>query len=84
MVFLDLGLPAGDGYIVMERLRINPHLACIPLIVVSARDAQANRDRALRAGARAYLQKPVKNEVLLEVVHKLLGDDVPTSMNTGS
>ena len=72
LIILDLGLPAGDGYSVMQRLRVMTQLACIPLIVISARDANANRERAVKAGARAYLQKPVDNEVLLRVIHKLL------------
>ncbi len=58
LIVLDLGLPAGDGFVVLERFRTNTHLAVIPIIVVSARDVHANKDRALKAGARAYVQKP--------------------------
>lgn len=74
LIILDLGLPAGDGYVVMRRLRIHPNLACIPIIVVSARDAKANRDRALLAGAHCYLQKPVNNDELLREIRGLIGD----------
>jgi CheY-like chemotaxis protein len=76
LIILDLGLPAGDGFTVMERLRSNPHLSCIPLIVVSARDPKGNRERAQQCGALAYLQKPVKNEQLLGVVRKLIENEV--------
>ena len=74
LIILDLGLPAGDGFVVMERLRAFPALAVIPIIVVSARDARANKERAIKAGARVYLQKPVDNEKLLAAIRKVLGD----------
>jgi len=79
LIILDLGLPAGDGFSVMERLKANDTLSLIPVIVVSARDVTANMDRALKAGAKAFLQKPVDNAQLLSVIRKVLGekDDTP-------
>jgi two-component system KDP operon response regulator KdpE len=74
LVILDLGLPAGDGFSVMERLKANDSLSLIPVIVVSARDREANMDRALKAGAKAFLQKPVANAELLAVIRKVLGE----------
>jgi DNA-binding response OmpR family regulator len=76
LIILDLGLPAGDGFVVMERLKTNPHLAVIPIIVVSARDPFASKERALRAGAKAFLQKPVDNDELLAVIRQCLGETV--------
>src|SRR6202161_4428886 len=74
LVILDLGLPAGDGFSVMERLKANDSLSLIPVIVVSARDREANMDRALKAGAKAFLQKPVENAELLAVIRRVLGE----------
>src|ERR1700686_110654 len=74
LIILDLGLPAGDGFLVMERLKSIPALAVIPIIVVSARDVLANKERALKAGAKAYLQKPVDNAELLKVTRRALGE----------
>ncbi len=73
LILLDLGLPAGDGFTVLERLAINDSLAHIPVIVVSGRDRAANKDRALKAGARIFLQKPVKNAELLYAIEQTLG-----------
>jgi DNA-binding response OmpR family regulator len=72
LIILDLGLPAGDGYVVMERLKKFPALAVIPIIVVSARHAHANRERAIEAGAKAFLQKPVDDAELLAVIRQAL------------
>ena len=74
LIILDLGLPAGDGFLVMERLKSIPSLAVIPIIVVSARDARANQERAVKAGAKAFLQKPVDNAELLAVIRQALGE----------
>jgi DNA-binding response OmpR family regulator len=73
LILLDLGLPAGDGFIVLERLRGLTQLAVIPVIVVSARDPHANRERALKAGAKAFVQKPWDDAELLAMIAELLG-----------
>src|ERR1700738_1826756 len=74
LIILDLGLPAGDGFVVMERLKKIPSLAVVPIIVVSARDVRANQERALKAGAKAFLQKPVDDAELLAVIRQALGE----------
>jgi DNA-binding response OmpR family regulator len=58
----------------MERLKANTYLSVIPVIVVSARDRHANKDRALQAGAKAFLQKLVDNDELLAVIRQCLGE----------
>lgn len=73
LVILDLGLPAGDGFVVLERLRGKLPLPPMPVIVVSGRDLRANKERALRAGARAFVQKPWDDDELLGLVAQLLG-----------
>jgi DNA-binding response OmpR family regulator len=72
LIILDLGLPAGDGFSVLERLKANQSLCLIPVIVMSGRDRNANRERALKAGARFFLQKPVANDKLLSAIRLVL------------
>ena len=74
LIILDLGLPGGDGYVVIERLKRHPALAVIPIVVVSARDVRGNKDRAIKAGAKVYLQKPVDNAELLAIIRQALGE----------
>jgi len=72
LIILDLGLPAGDGFVVMERFRVLADLATIPIIVVSARDVHGNKERALRAGAKAFVQKPWDDDELLQLIGQVL------------
>jgi CheY-like chemotaxis protein len=82
LIILDLGLPAGDGFTVMERLKQVPFLAVIPIIVVSARDGLGNQKRAYDAGAKAFLQKPVNDAELLAVIRQALGEPAGTKKPT--
>ena len=74
LILLDIGLPGGDGYSVMERLRSMRPLARIPIVVLTALDPATHQERALQAGAAAFLQKPVENEALLGAIRSALGD----------
>lgn len=74
LIILDLGLPAGDGFLVMERLKAATYLSLIPILVVSARDRLATKSRAIKAGAKAFLQKPVDDAVLLAYIRRILDE----------
>lgn len=73
LILLDLGLPGGDGFLVMDRFKSIAQLALIPILVISGRDPALNRDKALQKGAVAFLQKPVDTQVLLAAIEAALG-----------
>lgn len=54
-VLLDLGLPDMDGQEALERLRA---FSSVPVLIISARDREAEKIRALDAGADDYVEKP--------------------------
>lgn len=74
LVILDLGLPAGGGLSVLQRLKAIPALSTIPVLVVSGLDAATHEQKSLDAGAEAYLHKPVPDDQLLAKVRELLGE----------
>ena len=55
LVLLDLGLPDMDGVVVLRRIRRD---ATTPVVILSARDAEAAKIEALESGADDYLTKP--------------------------
>ena len=68
LILLDLGLPAGDGYLVLERLRKIEALATIPVLIVTGRSDADTRKRVEAMGVAPVLTKPVDTEVLLAAV----------------
>jgi len=72
LIILDLGLPAGDGFVVLERLQHDDKLSAIPVIVLTARDPQSTEKLALQSGAAAFFQKPADNGELLHVIEATL------------
>jgi len=79
LIILDLGLPAGDGFAVLKRLRDTDTLSGIPVIVLSARCPQFNEQQALQAGAAAFFQKPADDRELLDVIRKTVPNTWPAT-----
>jgi DNA-binding response OmpR family regulator len=79
LIILDLGLPGGDGFLVIERIRNLAALASTPIIVLSAWDPAGNRKRSLDAGAVAFFQKPPDNHEFLTAIRQALGETTALS-----
>ena len=71
-ILLDLGLPGGDGFVVLERLKSTSLLSDIPVIVVTVRDRQEAEEKARHLGAAAYVSKPVQVDALMASLQTLL------------
>mgnify|MGYP000444518086 FL=1 len=69
LVILDLGLPDGDGFEVIEKLR---PASQVPIVVLSSRDDEHGKVRALDAGADDYVTKPFGVEELVARVRTAL------------
>ena len=68
LILLDLGLPGGDGFLVLERLRKIAALAVIPVLVITGRSDAETRKRVEALGIAPLLAKPVETEVLLAAI----------------
>ncbi|MFH1845552.1 MAG: response regulator [bacterium] len=72
LLILDIGMPAGSGHVVAERLQNNGRTARIPVIFLTARTSESDYERALENGVAKYITKPYHPEVLLSAVEELL------------
>ena len=72
LVILDLGLPGGDGFLVMQRLRALRDLEMIPIVVVTARTTPEARERAEAAGVAAFFEKPFDADEVLTKIRQIL------------
>ncbi|MGV9408355.1 response regulator [Nocardia sp. NPDC003693] len=64
LVLLDLRLPGYDGREVLSRIRADPDLAALTVIVLTTSTAEADILRAHRLAADAYLTKPIQLDQL--------------------
>jgi two-component system response regulator len=62
LVLLDLKMPRLDGLAVLRRLRADPTLQSLPVVVLTSSERDDDRDQALRLGATWYLCKPLPNQ----------------------
>jgi two-component system KDP operon response regulator KdpE len=80
VVLLDLGLPDMDGLEVIEKLR---DWSAVPIIVISAREQEGDKIKALDRGADDYLTKPFGAGELLARIRAALRRAAPTSREQG-
>src|SRR5438105_10445061 len=72
VIVLDLGLPAGDGLTVIERLRNLHETARTPVVVVTASPLASRKTQAFEAGVAAFVSKPFHAATLLSAVQNAL------------
>ena len=81
---IDMNLPGSDGLELAARIRADPDLERLPLVLVSALSSIDSTTRARALGIDAYLNKPVRRQDLLRVLAQALGGaqlcDLPISL----
>ena len=72
VVVLDISLPAGDGFVVADRLQNLVGSATTPIIFITASENPALRERAMKLGAVGFLQKPFDATSLADAIEMAL------------
>ena len=85
LFLLDIMVPGGDGLDLCKRLRLNPALASVPIIFLTARAGENDRVHGLELGADDYITKPfAMRELLARVKAVLRRFERPTESQGGS
>jgi len=71
VLVLDVMLPPHSGFEVLKRVRREPGLSRLPVIVLTAKGQEKDRHTALRLGADAFITKPFSNRAIVQQVRDL-------------
>ena len=70
LIIMDVQLPRLSGLDATRRLRADPRTASIPIIVITSFALSGDEQRAMEAGASAYLAKPYSPRELLQTIRR--------------
>ncbi len=73
LLISDVEMPRMDGFMLADRVRADPNLARLPIVLVTALESDEDRARGLEAGANAYLVKSgFAQDSLLDAIRRLI------------
>lgn len=71
MILLDLNMPRVDGREALQRIKQEPSLKCIPVVILTTSRSDTDVERAYNLGANSYIAKPVRFDALVGVMKTL-------------
>jgi DNA-binding response OmpR family regulator len=74
LVILDLMMPGGAGLEILSKIRSNPRRSDTPVIILTAKGQDTDREAALAGGANDFLTKPFSPKKLIARIEEILGD----------
>lgn len=75
MLVLDVMLPKRSGFDVLKQLRADAATEALPVLILTAKGQQQDRQIAEELGADAFVTKPYSNAEVVRAVAQLLGED---------
>jgi len=74
LIILDIGIPAGGGFFVLENIKVLIDTNPIPILVLTASTEPMVEEKAKKMGVSKYIHKPFDPESLIASVKELVGD----------
>ena len=75
LVLLDISLPGASGYEVCQKIRLDPALAGVKILMMTATGGDIPRRKSLDMGADAFITKPFSMAALTGEVRRLIGEE---------
>lgn len=72
LMLLDISLPAGNGFLLAERVNALPDIKKIPVIFLTAHKNPELQEQARNLGAAAFFEKPFDSSILLDEINLVL------------
>jgi twitching motility two-component system response regulator PilH len=72
-ILMDVVMPGINGFQATRKLSRDPKTQHIPVLMVTTKDQETDREWGLRQGAKGYLVKPVQGPDLLQKISELIG-----------
>lgn len=72
LILLDLMLPGMDGFKVCRMIKFDPSLKKIPVVILTSRMTEEDREAGFQCGADGYIMKATRAEVILKEIERLL------------
>lgn len=74
LIILDLMLSKIDGYKVSRMIKFDERYKDIPIVMLTSRSQESDKELGFEVGANAYITKPFDPKLLAETIEKLLGE----------
>jgi CheY-like chemotaxis protein len=74
LILMDMSLPVKNGWTAVSEIKAIPGHASTPIVGLSAHAMESDHEKAFQHGCDAYLTKPIDEDLLIEMVERLLGD----------
>ena len=72
VIITDINMPRLDGFGLIEKIRANPDMGAIPILVLTTESASDLKERARKAGATGWIVKPFNEEKLVSAVRRVV------------
>ena len=74
LIILDMNMPRLNGFEALQALRQQPSYQSTPIVILTTSEAETDRQRAEQLGANEFITKPLKGELLGQIVIRLRVD----------
>lgn len=72
LILMDVVMPGLNGFQATRKITKDPSLGSIPVVIISSKNMESDRAWGLMQGAKEFLVKPIKQDELLETIHKFI------------